>query len=241
MLGDRAHVSCFRTWDGAERPEPAPYIVSMENAMSRDLAFSSSKDEYVSLWFMDNGDGLTVDDVYPEVGGYGSRPVKVVSAGPGGWETVFKLPPGLEAGWPAVRLRVRDSAYSNTIRLGLDVNREQRRQRALASPNSPGFEIDEAMDGKTWERNLIRRGQHAWISVWVRGLPSGASKPEICVRFDGYDLPSEYVGKPDAAGLTQVNALIPSGIAPGVVDINVAAGNLVTPPVQVELVADSDV
>jgi len=241
MLGDRAHVSCFRAWEDAQGPEPAPYIVSMVNAMSLDLVFSSSKDEYVSLWFLDDGAALTADDVFPEVGGYGSRPVKVVSAGTGGWETVFKLPLGLEAGWPTVRLRVRDSAYSNTIRLGLDVNREQRRQRTLASPNSPGFEINEAMDGKTWERSLIRKRQHAWISVWVRGLPSSASKPDICVRFDGYDLPSEYVGKPDAAGLTQVNALIPSGIAPGTVEINVAAGSLVTPPVQVELVAGSDV
>ncbi len=241
MLGDRAHVSCFRSWDGGEGTEPAPYIVSMENAMSHDLAFSSSKDEYVSLWFLDDGAGLTTDDVFPEVGGYGSRPVKVVSAGPGGWETVFKLPLGLQAGWPEVRLRVRDSAYSNAIKLGLDVSREQRRQRTLASPNSPGFEINEAMDGKTWERNVIRKRQHAWISVWVRGLPSGASKPEICVRFDGYDLPTEYLGNPDADGLTQVNALIPFGIAPGPVDVNVAAGDLVTPPVQVELVAGSDV
>jgi tRNA (mo5U34)-methyltransferase len=241
MLGDRAHVSCFRTWDGDEGTGTAPYIVSLANAMSLDLAFSPSKDEYVSLWFMDSGTALTADDVFPEVGGYGSRPVKVISAGPGGWETVFKLPLGLRTGWPEVRLRVRDSAYSNTIVLGLDVTEEQRRQRTLASPNSPEFGIDEAMDGKTWERNLIRKRADACISVWVRGLPSGSSKPEICVRFDGYDLPSEYVGKPDAAGLTQVNALIPSGISPGTVDVNVAVGDRVTPPVKVELVSGSGV
>lgn len=239
MLGDRAHVTCFRTWNSREGRGPAPYIVSMENAMSLDLAFSSSKDEYVSLWFMDHGVGLTADDVFPEVGGYGSRPVKVVSAGPGGWETVFKLPLGVPSGWPEVKLRVRDSACSNTILLGLDVTEEHRRQRTLASPNSPGFEIDEAMDGKTWERNLIRKRLDGCISLWVRGLPNGSSKPEICVRFDGYDLPSEYVGNPDAAGLTQVNALIPSGFAPGTVDVNVAAGTLVTPPVRMEFVSDS--
>jgi len=241
MLGDRAHVSCFRTWNGREGAGPGPYIVSMENAMSHDLAFASSKDEYVSLWFMDDGAGLTVDDVFPEIGGYGSRPVKVVSAGPRGWETVFKLPLGLQAGWPEVRLRVRDSAYSNRMLLGLDVTEEQRRQRTLASPNSAEFEIDEATDGKTWERNLTRKRPDACISVWVRGLPRGTSKPEICVRFDGYDLPCEYVGNPDAAGLTQVNALIPSGIARGTVDVNVAVGNLVTPPVLVEVVSGSDV
>jgi tRNA (mo5U34)-methyltransferase len=238
MLGDRAHVTCFRTWSSGEGTGSAPHIVSMGNATSLDLAFSSAKDEYVSLWFMDANGGLSADDVFPEVGGYGSRPVKVVSAGPGGWETVFKLPLGLQAGWQAVRLRVRDSAYSNTIMLGLDVNQQQRRERTLASRNTPAFEIDEVMDGKTWERNIIRKRPDACVSLWVRGLP-GISKSEVCVRFDGYDLPSEYVGKPDAAGLTQVNALIPSGIAPGKVAINVAVGDWVTAPVEVELVPGS--
>src|SRR5271166_5507151 len=79
MLANRAHVSCFRTWDSGEGTGPAPRIVSIENAVSLDLAFSSAKDEYVSLWFTDGGVGLTADDVFPEVGGYGSRPVKAQS------------------------------------------------------------------------------------------------------------------------------------------------------------------
>jgi hypothetical protein len=38
-----------------------------------------------------------------------------------------------------------------------------------------------------------------------------------------------------------VNALLPAGLAPGRVDINVAAGDSVTPPVQVSLVSGSHV
>jgi tRNA (mo5U34)-methyltransferase len=238
MLDDRAHVSCFRRWDGGVGTASAPHIVSLENAVSLDLAFSSAKDEYVSLWFMDDSPGLTVDDVFPEVGGYGSRPIKAQNMGAGKWHTVFKLPLGLQPAWPEVRLRVRNSAYSNNIRLGLDVNPEQRRNRTLASFAIPDFEIESATDGKTWEPNVVRIGPDACISLWVRGLHS-QSKSEICVRLEGYDLPSEYVGKPDAEGLIQVNALIPSGIAPGTVNVNVSAGDSVTPPVQVKLVSAS--
>jgi tRNA (mo5U34)-methyltransferase len=234
MLDDRAHISCFRTWRSEGGSAPAPRIVSIENAVSRDLEFSSAKDEYVSLWFMSDEPDLTVDHVFPEVGGFGTRPVKVQNVGPGGWHTVFKLPLGLARGWNPMRLRVRDSSFSKATLVGLDVDREQRRQRTLAAADLSGFEIDAATDGKTWENNQITMRSDACISLWVRGLPPG----QVCVRFDGYDLPSVYVSEPDDKGLRQVNALIPSGTGPGEVEVNAVAGSYVTAPVRVAVVVE---
>ena len=62
----------------------------------------------------------------------------------------------------------------------------------------------------------------------------------IYIRINGRDLPNVFVSEPDSAGLRQVNALLPAGLAAGRADINVAAGDSVTPPVQVSLVISLD-
>jgi tRNA (mo5U34)-methyltransferase len=231
MIDDRAHVTCFRKWNGAPGAGRAPQIVSLYNSVSLDLAFSGTKDEYVSLWF-NGGSDLTVDDIFPEVGGFGSRPAKVLNAGPGGWNAVFKLPLGLPRGWSTVRLRVRDSDYSNVVRLGIDIDREQRRERIQSTFDAPEFKIEIVADGKTWERNVVRIQPDACISLWVRNLPN---QSDVCVRLDGYDLPAVYIGELNSEGLQQVNALIPPGIKCGLAQVNVAGGSAVTPPVEIEL------
>ncbi|HLG97540.1 MAG TPA: methyltransferase domain-containing protein [Bryobacteraceae bacterium] len=234
MLGDRAHVSCFRKWDGLEGTGPAPRLAGMANTVTLDLNFSAAKDEYVSLWFSSTAEGLTPDDVFPEVSGYGSRPVKVVAAGTNGWETVFKLPPGLEPGWHPARLRVRDSAWSHTILLALDTDEARRQERTLAR-GPRAIEIQSATDGETWEQNVVQMGPKASIALWARGL-DGLSTEKVCVRLDGRDIPAAYVGPSDANGLAQVNALLPHGLAAGIVSVNIAAGDSVSPPVRVRIV-----
>jgi len=85
VLNHRAHVSCFRKWPGVNGRAEAPYITCVENSVSRDHAFSSVNDDYVSLWFKTGQQGLTCDEVFPEIGGYGTRPVIVHSTGGDGW------------------------------------------------------------------------------------------------------------------------------------------------------------
>ena len=234
MLDDRAHVSCFREWDGAAGSDPAPRIAGMANTVSLDLGFSASKDDYVSLWFSSAEDALIADNVFPEVGSYGSRPVKVVGAGHGGWEAVFKLPPGLQPGWHPVRLRVRDGAWSKPILLGLDVSEAQRRERTVPS-GEHAIQIDSATDGQTWERNLVRMGTDPSIALWVRGL-AGLSIDDVRVRLDGWDVPAAFISQPDANGLSQVNAMLPHGTPAGTTAVNVATGDSVSAPVRVEIV-----
>jgi len=237
VLDNRAHVTCFRKWDGSAGAGRAPYIMSFDNATSHDLAFSAAKDDYVSLWFMTEQADLIANDVFPEAGEFGAHPVLIHHVGGDGWLVVFKLPPGLAPGWTSVRLRVKDSAYSNTIRLGVDVTADELRRRTRASTSDPDFKIEGATDGKTWEPNVVRIGPGACVSLWVRGLPRDAG--DVCVRIGGRELPSVFVSEPDTTGLRQVNALLPVGLPPGAVDINVAIADSVTSPVQVELVSGS--
>jgi tRNA (mo5U34)-methyltransferase len=240
VLDNRAHVTCYRQWDGTKGTGPAPQILSFDNATSHDLAFSAAKDEYVSLWFKTEQVGLTENDVFPEAGEFGARPVVIHNVGGDGWLVVFKLPPGVMPGWTPVRLRVRDSAYSNSVRLGIDVSAEELRRRTQASGNDAEFRIEGATDGKTWEPNIVRIGSDACVSVWVRGLAHRHSD-NVVMRINGRELPSVFISEPDSVGLRQVNALLPAGLPPGRVDINLAAGDSVTPPVQVSIVSGSHV
>ena len=134
---------------------------------------------------------------------------------------------------------MRESAYSNTVRLGIDVSAKELDRRAQASGNDLEFRIEGTTDGKTWEPNMVRIGPDACVSLWVRGLPGGLGTRDVNVRINGRELPSVFVSEPDTNGLRQVNALLPVGLTPGAVDINVAVEDLVTSPVQVELVSSS--
>ncbi|HEX4592809.1 MAG TPA: methyltransferase domain-containing protein [Bryobacteraceae bacterium] len=235
VLDDRAHVTCYRNWPASEGIGPAPHIMSFDNATSHDLVFSAAKDEYVALWFKSERAGLTEKDVFPEAGEFGAHPVVIHNVGGDGWLAVFKLPPGITPGWTPVRLRVRDSAYSNTVRLGIDVSEGELRERARTSGDVPDFKIEGATDGKTWEPNLVRIGPDACVSLWVSGIPANSSTEEIFVRIDGRELPSVFVSEPDSRGLRQVNALLPAGLALGAADVNVATRNSTTAPVRIEI------
>ena len=233
VLDNRAHVTCYRKWRQAEGTQPAPSILSFDNATSHDLVFSAAKDDYVSLWFKSEQRDLTTADVFPEAGEFGAHPVVVHNLGGDGWLVVFKLPPGLDPGWTPARLRVGDSSLSNAVRLGIDIEEAELVRRTQPSGANSDFSIEGATDGKTWEPGLVRIGPEACISLWVRGL-SGRNE-DVFVRLDGRELPSVFISEPDSTGLRQVNALLPSGLALGSVQVNVAAPNAVTPPVRVEI------
>ena len=85
------------------------------------INFESGRDTYLSAFFDSPAIDLTRDDVKPEVGGFGVRPLDVWKFGDGRWQADFKLPPGLTPGWHDVRVRIRDSRPSNALRIAVDV------------------------------------------------------------------------------------------------------------------------
>jgi hypothetical protein len=234
VIDHRAHVSCFRKWAPAPAFEPAPYVTCVENSVSRDHAFSAGADDYLSFWFKTSETGLTTDDVFPEIGGYGTRPVHVHATGGDGWHVNCKLPPGLDPGWYHARLRVRASAWSNNVRIAVDVPEQERR---LAAGRPVGdLEIRLVTDGRTWERYRVHTGIDACVSLWVAGLPNSCEPDEVCVRLNGTDLPAIYVSSHDREGLSQVNALLPAGLGPGRASIAVVFDQKQSVAVEVELV-----
>jgi len=235
VLDHRAHVTCYRRWPEIENPpERAPYLVSVENAVTRDRAFSGTNDDYVAIWFESSRSDLTSADVFPRIGPYGAHPVLLQNIGGDIWQVNCKLAPGLAPGWHAATVRTADSPWAKPVRIGVDLSRDERRR--AARPEASGIRIAIATDGKTWERNVIHTGLESCISLWVSGLPEGAARDGITVWLDGDDLPAIFLSEPDAQGLRQINAMLPSGARPGDATVAVAFEDAVSDEVPVKLV-----
>lgn len=227
VLGERAHVSAWRKWEDADGPGEAPLLRCIENAATRDHSFSSSADDYVTVYFTYVGAELTCDNVYPEIGGLGSRPV-YVTGGAGAWQASFKLPPGLGCGWHDVRMSVRGSQWCAPIRIAVD---QAGKERPAAGATQ--LMITRLDDGKSFESRRIRVGEDSAVAVWVAGLPADARVAEIRVRLNGTDLPAIWL---EGSGESrQVNALLPTGLEPGLATVSVVFRGAETEPWTAEL------
>ena len=236
VLAKRAHVTCYRRWPVEAGSAPAPALLCVENSVSRDHEFSAAADDYVSFWIRSAGRDLSAANVCPEIGGYGVRPSEVHRSSEDGWLVSCKLPPGLDPGWHSARLRLADSAFSNAVRIAVDVPRGERRWPG--GPRAEGLRIHSVTDGRTFAESRIRTGDDACMSMWAAGLPEGVAVERVALRLDGTDLPATWVSPADPAGLCQVNALLPPGIPPGTAKVALALDGAETAAVEVELIGE---
>ena len=111
----RASIVCRRRWpdpNGRGR-EARPQLHSVVNNRSYVSRFHPLKDEYLSCYFKSPEGGLTPDDLFVEVDGFGTQTLGVTANGPGGYQADCLRPPGLAPGRHQVRLRTRRSGRSN--------------------------------------------------------------------------------------------------------------------------------
>jgi tRNA (mo5U34)-methyltransferase len=235
VLDYRAHITCTRAWKASTGTTPAPKLMCIENAATRDDEFVLDAETYLSLWFTSSEKDLMTSDVFPEIGPFGVSPSIVRNHGDDGWQVVFALPLGSKPGWTPVLLRVRDSLSSSSVRVCLIQNGSTPQQDEIAS--TPGFLIEIVTDGKSWERDLVHMGEDACISLWVRGFPRDRNTQQTVIRMGRVELPSVFVSETeDEKGLTQINAMLPSGMARKTLNLRVIVDDAATPEVPVQIV-----
>ena len=213
VLENSACLACYRHWEqpAADAPE-GPQLVAALHNLNGGINFDSSRDELVSVWFRSKAGELGLDDVRPEVGGYGVRPIHVAQLGDGEWHSNFKLPPGLQPGWREVRLRVGGSRPGSAQRIAVDV------------PLVVGeIEIQGLKDGTTWVNNQFDVSRGDVLSVWVSGLPDNVDINNLFVSLNGMRLTVTYI---EAAqeGVRQINVQAPEHLPAGPAAISVSLG-----------------
>ena len=224
-LGERAHITGYRKWSSFMSSKSAPKLLCIENAATHDHTFSAWADDYVTFYFTTGYGDLNCDNVFPQIGPFGSRPIHVANTGDG-WQATCKLPPGLDSGWHDATLRVADSASRKPLRIGVDIPEDSRKHWAAQPPAD--FRLASIADGKTFESGRVRVGKDTAITAWCAGRPALV---DIRIRLNGTDLPA--IWHDGATG--QINALLPAGLEPGTARVSLVAGDRETEPLEVEL------
>jgi tRNA (mo5U34)-methyltransferase len=209
----RAQTVGYRKWPALARAGDAPSLVCVENLWTRDHTFRSDRDHYFTAWFNSPLMDLDCDNVFVEVGDFACRPVGVRNIGGPGWQANCKLPLGLSKGWFDVRIALKNGAWSNRLRIPVDLSRDER--RALSNAATAELEVAGVTDGKTYEPNRVRIGVESCVSMWVSGMPADARQSDVTLRLDGTDLPSVYLSAPDDRGFVQINAMLPPQLEAG--------------------------
>jgi tRNA (mo5U34)-methyltransferase len=112
----RASLICSRQWRHRITPcAPAPLLNVAVNNRDFSVRFHPSKDEYLLCFFQTSESGLNRGDVCVDVDGCGTPALLVVQTGETTWQADCLRPPYLTSGRHEVRLRTRDSDYSNTM------------------------------------------------------------------------------------------------------------------------------
>jgi tRNA (mo5U34)-methyltransferase len=218
VIDGRAHVVCRRKWEEISRRGAGPDLLVVENGELQNHDFTARRDDYLTVWISSEERDLTCDDILVQVGPYGTRPAAVRTDVGTAWQASCKLPLGLAPDWHEVSVAIRDSQWSNRVRIAVDLPREAR----VSEPTAAAFEISIICDGRTWERNQVRAGVDSCVSAWVAGLPDGLQRNEVSFRLDGTDLPACFVTPlDDEKGAKQINALLPAGLERGDYQITV--------------------
>ena len=205
-----ASVACYRTWAPAGEPSgAAPELIGAFHCTNFGMNFQTRCDNYVGVSFRAAGE-LALDDVRPEVSGYGVRPIHLSRAEDGSWRANFKLPPGLAPGWHEVTLRAGNSPSSNARRIAVDL------------PTDAGpVRIEGTRDGSTWEPNRLALGRGNVLSVWVSGLAESADHASIRVSLGGERLQIIFVEPAGANPARQLNVHVPADAPAGELELEV--------------------
>ena len=148
---------------------------------------------------------VTRDQLRLEVGDFGVPALYVRPDENGSWMANFRLPPGLPAGWNAVRLRFADTTFGNTT-LRIAVDQPLRVEKLV---------LEGACDGTTWNAREVRLAMPHSSVVGCAGLPENCDRANIGVYLGESKLRVQYVGTPDAHGMRQINAVLPVDTARG--------------------------
>jgi tRNA (mo5U34)-methyltransferase len=212
----RASVACYRHWDftPADGCLPGPSLQMALHSQNNGINFSSARDEYVSAWFLSD-EALTRDSIFPEIGGYGVKPIYAARVGDNRWQINVKLPPGLPAGWQQMRIRTANSLFSNPIPIAIDV-----------PVSTESLHVKSAYDSVDWKMGRVEM-KNGRVTLWVSGLPSNADLNNVRVDLGPARLTLDYLqAEPDGEGYRQVNARLPRTVETGAASLVVSFGGV---------------
>jgi len=233
-LPSGAGISCYRKWEPVSEPEAAvPELLAAGHATNFGINFDTRRDEYVSAVFRvpEGGvttdgvttdgvttDGVTLDKLKPQAGEFGVRAISVSKLYSGAWQANFKLPPGLDAGWHEVTVRLDGAPASNAKRIAVDL-----------PVDTSVMQITGMSDGTTWKPRALDLSKGNVLALWVTGLPENADRANLRVLLGGERLQVIF------AEAGQVNARVPKETPSGRFKVEIEIGGVRSAPLALEV------
>lgn len=209
-------VACHRRHEpppAAPGQEP-PKLGGVRHGWNGGVNFYTNREEYLAWWLTGPPEGSAKEDVLLEVDGYGAPTIFLRQTDGGSWQANSRLPPGLSPGWKEVRVRLRDSAFSNVSRIAVDI-----------PPRAESIVVNGIRDSRTWTENEITLSEDgAFASCWIAGLADNCDLNNVRIYLDGARLENAFVDEADNDGVRQVNVKLPPGVEPGTQEIVVRFG-----------------
>jgi tRNA (mo5U34)-methyltransferase len=223
VMLNSACIACRRKWlPAADQAAAGPELRGTFHYDNNGLNFESHHDSYVAVWF-DWPSPIEREDVRPAVDEYGVRPLDLVRMGESAWQSNFRLPPGLTAGWHDVTVRIGESKPSNAQRIAVDL------------PVVAGaIEVESVCDAITFAKNRLERDHGQWHSLWISGMPENADRNNVRVFLDGRRLKVQHVAT-GGTEVRQVNVTVPPEVSNGVAHIGLEIGGRRSGVVEVEI------
>jgi tRNA (mo5U34)-methyltransferase len=222
VTNQRASVVCRRKWPEASGSLPAPHLNAAVNNRTQMAAFHPLKDEYVCCYFQSPETGLTSDDLFVEVDGFGAQTLIVAANGPDAWQANCNRPPGLAAGRHRVRLRTKSSALSNAVEFemmdesGHAVGRSPATLPA-ATPELCSVEFSPPGDSR------IAAGRGGSLVCWFRSAAEILGAADVSIDAAG-EIRQSHTISSLGKGVWQANLLLDETIGEGI-SVRVRLGN----------------
>ncbi len=211
-----ATLACHRKWEPPpKRPTAsAPVLSAALHGGNYGINFEADRlEEFLTCWFTTEQKALTRELLRPEVAGFGVPALSLRRDSDGNPHFSSRLPPGLSPGRYDVRLRTKDSEFSNACKI------------VVGLQDSGNPVIDAVCDGSTWRQDEIVRDESGLghLVLWLRGLSDNADRNNVRVYLNAQRLPVEYVSDANE-GVRQVNVPIAESLGEGLFPLVVSHG-----------------
>jgi tRNA (mo5U34)-methyltransferase len=209
-----ACVACHRIWEPSQAPDaPVPELIGAAHHINFGINFDTRSDEYVWATIRIPEGDVNPEQIEPQVGEFGVRPIHVSRVEGEVWQVNFKLPPGIPAGWQDVTVRLAGGPPSNAMRIAVDLPLRLSEIR-----------IREVTDAATYEAGVLNMASGNALSVWISGLPENADRQNVRSLLGGELLPVSYVSELDGREPRQVNVEVPEEVPSGHFELEIQVG-----------------
>jgi SAM-dependent methyltransferase len=209
----RAGLTCDRRWEAPpdEPPFEAPWICSAVNNRTSDFVFHPGKDEYIVVYFRSE-ETLAKDDLRVEVDGYGAPAIALAPTVDGEWQASLRVPPGLALGSHVVRMRTRNSGFSNSVEIEVARGRGTTVRPAIAGSAPAPVLI--AVESSSDMGSEFHGYRNELLNCRFTTDDANLKREEMVIALDNVMVPAFNLTRP-SPGEWQVAVQLPSDLANG--------------------------